>query len=151
VNLEAIEQRCLRYLREVSRPLVPIEQLLRHLHHDEACAGITEKELLGFLRAHELFRVVDPLGMATTVNGARELEDAGISSGPCVILSTRIPSADELRTLLVTQMERMVGALEAAFNEADSMGDTSRSSEVRDVLERARRLQSRVKNALEGS
>lgn len=150
MNLEAIEQRCLNYLKEVSRPLVPIGQLLRHLHQDDACAGITELELLAFLRRHELFRVVDPLGVAATANGARDLEEAGITSGPCVILSTRIPTADELRHLMESQMQRLVGALESALDEAASMGDAQRSSEVLEVLERARKLQSHLKDAMEG-
>lgn len=150
VNLEAIEQRCLNYLKEVSRPLVPIGRLLRHLHQDDACAGITERELLAFLRRHELFRVVDPLGLATTADGAREMESAGITSSPCVILSTRVPSADELRTLMESQMQRLISALESALDEAESMGDAQRSSEVLEVLERARKLQSHLKDAMEG-
>ena len=55
MNLEAIEQRVLRFLKQAKNPLVPFDQLLEYLQREEDLGAFTESELLDFLRDHELF------------------------------------------------------------------------------------------------
>ena len=50
MNLEAIEQRVLRFLKQAKNPLVPFDQLLEYLQREEDLGAFTESELLDFLR-----------------------------------------------------------------------------------------------------
>jgi hypothetical protein len=143
MNLETIEQRCLVYLSEVKRPLTPIAQLLNVLREDEDCADVSEAELLGFLRKHELFTVVEPQGLAAD----GELADAGLMSTPSVILTTRLPSKTELANALQQHMGTMLNALEAAVDQARNENNPKLAMEAKAVLKRARELQEKMDDA----
>ena len=125
MNLEEIERKCVMYLRNVRDPLAPVASLLERLQKDETCAAITEHELLGFLRGHELFRVID---------GPDESETT-------VILHERIPSQSEIRSLISQQLETITDALSKAMEETNLHGDPAARDKVCQVLERAQALQ----------
>ena len=144
MNLEAIEQRCLAYLKDVQRPLVPVSKLLAHIQEDEECGLVDERELLGFLRLHELFTVVDPLGLAGDAKSARDAEEAGMMTEPAVILSTRLPSQAELAASLEQQMGTMMNALEATMQQARTEDNPKLAMQVQGMLKRARDLQQRL-------
>jgi hypothetical protein len=143
MNLEAIEQRCLVYLQDVRKPLVPIARLLDVLREDEDCADVSEAELLAFLRKHELFTVIEPYGMAEDGN-SEELESAGIMTTPNVMLATRVPSKTELTSALHEQMGTMLNALETALNQARNGNNPKLAMQVQAVLKRARELQQKL-------
>ena len=137
MNLEYVEQKCLQHLKETANPLVPIAALMVHLQDDEASRGISEQELIDFLRKHELFRVIAP-----DAAGGEE------NDGPRVILVTRIPTAPEIAAKMREEMEKMTGALAAAHAEALKSGDAKALARIADIMQRAEALARRLDAAL---
>lgn len=144
MNLEEIELKCFNYLKQVTNPLVPIEQLLDHLHREPEFASISLSELTSFLERHELFKVVEPIGVASNLQATKELEEAGITFGPRVILSTRVPSASQLAQQMKEEMGRLGDALQGALADAQKAGDAERARTLIKILARAQALQERL-------
>ena len=96
MNLEAIEQRVLRFLKQAKNPLVPFDQLLEYLQREEDLGAFTESELLDFLRDHELFEVVDPIQFDARDLQEADLNGAGLRLVPHVILTTRVPTERQM-------------------------------------------------------
>lgn len=145
MNLEALEQKCLAYLMQVSRPVVPVEQLLRYLQRDEAFASVTQWELVDFLRKHELFTLLDPIGLAADREGMKRMAEAGIPVGPSVILETRIPTKAQMAEQLAFQLETLIKSLQTAAVEAREQDDGKRLTLVEQMLHRAEVLRERLK------
>lgn len=137
LNLEAIEQKCLSYLKQVKNPLVPISTLLRHLDQDEACRGVREQELIDFLRKHESFRVIDAPEAHETSEPAGEPASRGIDTAARVILVTRIPTQPEMKAVISAQIKTMTSALARAQAEAAESGDAEGFQKITEILERA--------------
>ncbi len=146
MNLEAIEQKCLAYLMQVSRPVVPVEQLLRYLRREEEFATVSERELLDFLRKHELFKLLDPIGLVADAEGAKAMAEAGISIGPCVILETRIPTDAQMVHQMELQLEILVQSLQTAAAEAREKDDRKRLKVLEGMLSRAEAIRERLKS-----
>lgn len=147
MNLEAIEQRCVAYLKETPHAVVPVPALMEHLRQDEDCADVNEVELLGFLRRHELFTVIEPMTFGEDLVDPVEIETARLMNAPKVILKTRLPSKTELSDALHEQMGTMMNALEAAMNQARGKNNPKRAMEVQAILKRARDLQQKMDDA----
>ena len=130
--LEAVEQRCLNYLKQVKNPLAPMHAVLHYVREHADCAEVTEQELIGFLSKHELFHVIAP-------EPPEEVR---------VILVTRIPSKAEIRTAMNDQCSNMIDALEKALREAEACGDEATQARVAEMLERARTLADKMKDVL---
>jgi hypothetical protein len=144
MNLEAIEQKCLSYLKQVKNPIVPISTLLRHLNEDEACRGVREQEVIDFLRKHELFRVIDLPESRKEPDTITELASEGIDSGPRVILVTRIPTQSEMKATISQQLETMTGALARAQAMAAESGDAAAYQKITEILNRVDALEKRI-------
>lgn len=145
MNLEAIEQACLDYLKQVSNPLVPISRLLRHLHEHREFEHVQEKELLDFLRRHDLFEVLEPPGLGASPEGRRMLDEAGLAMEQCVVLETRLPSRGQLRTHMDEQITQLIAALETAREEAGRRAEADRVAAINEVLERAETLRQKMR------
>lgn len=146
MNLEAIEQECLAYLMQVSNPLAPLENLVRHLRSREQCAEFTEAQLLQFLRQHELFKVIEPAPADQDPDVARQLAELGVPTGPRVVLVTRIPTSAQIAGMLQEQLEVMTNALAKAMAEAKEKGDTNTEDRVLDALARAEKLKKKIRD-----
>ena len=144
MDLEAVEQACLSYLKQVSNPLVPISRLMRHLSENEQTGAVPEAQLIEFLRDHELFEVFDPLGVTGGANRAAALTGAGFDLEARVVLTTRVPSAGELAEQLKGQIDLLMQALTAAAAEAQKSGDPDRSRQVIRLLDRAKEIRERL-------
>jgi len=143
MSLEDLEQRCLAYLKQVSRPLAPVDAVLAYLQREEG-TDISRQELLEFLRRHELFRVIEPPWGDAGSGQGQELAELGLPVGPYVILCTRVPAEDESRALMIEQMDSLIEALESALHEAERAGDMQRCQGVNALLERARAIRRRL-------
>ncbi len=146
MNLEAIEQKCLAYLMQVSRPVIPVSQLLRYLHRDAEFVEVSERELVDFLRKHELFTVLDPIGLASDPYGAKALEEAGISMGTSVMLETRVPTKRQLAEMMNEQLDTILSSLETAATEAQEAGNEQRYELVAALHERTQQLKERLRS-----
>jgi len=144
--LEDIEQKCLSYLKQVSRALVPFEQLVSYLRRQDDLGPFDDQDLLDFLRKHELFQVIESPSAALGDEASAKLQTAGFNVGPSVILVTRIPPARELATQFDAQIEVLLDALQKALQEAQMSGDATRVQEVTGMVARAEKLRDGLKS-----
>ncbi len=144
MNLEDIEQKVFRYLKQVSNPLVRVDVLLAHLQEDGENTDLGADRLLEFCKHHELFRVLNPTSLAPTGEGRQALEAMGLGEVPCVILDTRVPTEAQINELMANQLLRMKEALELAFREARDGGDVPRMNQIKSALVRADHLMQRL-------
>jgi len=149
MEIEAVEQKTLSYLKQVTNPLVPISRLLRHLRQDEALAALDERELLEFLRDHELFNVIETAGIGMELMAVDDLAAAGISMEPRVVLCTRVPTREQLGEQITSEFDSMVEALSAALTEARDEGHADRVRAIMKLLDRANALRGRLKELLQ--
>ena len=151
MNLEDIEQRTLRYLEQVSNPLVRLDVLLDHLREDTALPDIDETRLIDFLANHELFRIIEPLAPLGDSQQLEALSETGFASDRCVILDSRVPSQDHLLAMMTDQVGKMVDALKAAFEEAKSAGDVGGMQTLQETLRRSSELQKKLATLVQPS
>lgn len=140
MNLEDIEQRCLRHLTQAANPLVSFEDLVNHLRADDAGQDFSERDLLAFLEKHDLVRVLETPSAEDAPELPRQLADAGIPAGLNVILRSRIPPPGVLAEMIEQQLATMSEALQRALLDARDSGDTEVQRRVADALERAEKL-----------
>lgn len=145
MNLEDIEQKTLRYLSQVSNPLVRVETLRAHLREEEGFGSLSDGDLLDFLAHHELFRVIEPPGFGGDRDQTEALREAGLHPGTCVVLDTRVPSDSQTISMMAEQLDSMRGALKAALVEAhESQGSGEATDTLRQMLERLEGIQKRL-------
>lgn len=143
MNLERVEELCLRHLEQASNPLVPVDKLLEVCQRDPDLQALTLRTLLEFLRPHGDIEVVD--GVQQNEHGMPDLlAAAGIQMGARAILKRRMPTPDQLKEMLVLQIATMVEALDVARKEADHVGDAERVEQIDEALARAKTLSGRV-------
>ena len=140
MNLEAIEQKCLSFLKQTTNPLVPLKTLWTHLDQDPETSGISEKELTAFLRWHELFRVIEP----GQVPAPEELTHLLLGEGPFVILDTRMPTQDQVLHEMAKQLDVMIESLIKALDQARVGGDQDQGRHVLKLLSRAQKLRQKL-------
>lgn len=145
MNLEVAEQKCLKYLKGASNPLVPVSLLLRHVRKNDECSSISEHELLDFLRNHELFKVIDPLDICGV---SEEPEGLALVSEPRAILCTRVPTQDQLNAMMYDQLDTMIEALLSALKESQEDGKTDLTDKIKDALERSEKLRKKLEHLL---
>ena len=145
MNLEVVEQKCLNYLKQASNPLVDVDVLYRHVSQDGSAGALSRADLVDFLRHHELFKVMEPVGMAVDPETERLLGEAGLPAAPQAILCTRIPTQAELAEAIRQQLERMGSALVSALREAREHDDEARAANIETALQRMQHLEQKLK------
>jgi hypothetical protein len=144
MDLEAVEQRALAYLKQTANPIVPVDRLLRHLAEDDQCADVREDQLLEFLRRHELFVVMDGPSLPLDDADATELAEAGIVPGARVMLATRVPSPAQLAALIEAELTTLTEALSNALAEAKRKGRPERARELIRILSKADKIRDKL-------
>jgi len=148
MNLELVEQRCLKYLERAATPMVPLRTLLAHLRQDEKFADVSEQDLLSFLRKHEQVHVIEA-DANTDPEQAQAMAESGFSQGPYIILRTRVPTKAEMAALIQEQLEKMIAALEGARDEAVNVGDGEGQHRIQELLEKSQEFREKLGKALE--
>lgn len=146
MQLEDIEQRCFQYLKDVDNPLVPVDRLIRHLEESGAAIAMSQAQFLDFLDSHELFRVVEPPGVAAQPGLQDMLAEAGLNTQPCVILDTRVPTQAHLVAGIDEQLLQMSDALATAREEAQAKNDEVRAKRIEKYLERVAALRKQLRD-----
>ena len=142
MNLERLEELCLRQLRQAKNPLVSVSQLLEYCRRDEACTEASEEELLSFLRAHSEVRVIE--GGAAGVE-ADVLAGLDLDVGTKAILSERVPTQDDLSQMMGAEMSRITDALQQlAGAMEDEDGGDARVAQLKEMMSRAETLKTRI-------
>ena len=62
MSMEHLEERCLAYLSQAVNPLVPFNVLLDYVRRPEDLGQFGERELLSFLKSHELVHILEISG-----------------------------------------------------------------------------------------
>jgi hypothetical protein len=145
MNLEAIENRCLTYLRQSKQPLVPLTALVEHCTRAPGMEEVTPGFLRSFLNNHVDVLVFEGPGNEEGVDTGL-LAAAGIDLGTRVILKERMPSVDELSSILAEQVTVMVEQLERALAEATDRADSDRVQQISAALARAQALRARMRS-----
>jgi hypothetical protein len=140
VNLEAIEQKCLKFLKQTTNPLVSVKTLQAHLDQDPETTGMSTKELVAFLKWHELFRVLEP----GNVPAPEELTQLLLGEGPFVILDTRVPTQEQVMAEMTRQLDALIESLVKALDQARVQDDQDRGRQVIQVLSRAQNLRAKL-------
>ena len=144
MELEQIEQASLEFLKHSERPLVPLETLWRHVSRGEGGEEISQDRLLGFLRQHELFQVIDPTGPVAGGANMAMLAEMGFPVGPQVILCTRVPTSETLIDQMGMELGKMIDALARARSEAQNQGNEARAQLIGQLLSHAEALHDRL-------
>ena len=132
MQLEDIEEQTLIYLEQTSNPLVSFEQLHAHLASDAPADALSPSRLMDFLRGHDRVKVME--SPFPDPSGALAAE--GLLGGVHLILAERVPTADQLTALFVTQLDQMGEALTFALTEAREANDEEREKSILQVLNR---------------
>lgn len=144
LNLEHVEQTTLRYLKQVSNPLVLFDVLYEHLCQDEKLAQLDKNDLRSFLSQHELFKVIDAPYVESVPETATELAQEGFSAGPYVILETRVPTSEQLAEMMTSQLQGINEALSSALVQARERGDATTETKLVDALRRTNEIRKRL-------
>ncbi len=141
MDLETIEQTCLEYLKQVSNPVVTLGALFGRVKQNiDECPEISREDFLAFLRAHELFTVIEAPDWSSNAEMKGVFESAGISSEERVILCTRVPPAGELSSMMKEQLELIHRSLAASISETSQDGDDANAGKLLQLLEQTQKL-----------
>ncbi|HIJ74405.1 MAG TPA: hypothetical protein HPP83_09920 [Candidatus Hydrogenedentes bacterium] len=144
MNLEAVEQETLAYLKQAANPLVPIRNLMHHLRGKAGLSGSDKGKVLEFLRRHELFRVIEPLAIPDGVVPDADSGQPVLGIEPSVILATRVPTREQLRAKMREELERMRDALAKALEMAQENTELNRADELLELLGRIENLEKQI-------
>jgi hypothetical protein len=139
-SLEAVELRCLTYLRQAAQPMVPVEKLYRHCVREIDPMPLDREGLLEFLRNHGGISVVDGIGGNAAVPPAWFAE-AGIDMGPRAAVNERLPSRPEMIRMMAAQ----VNDLKQALAKAEAGAGPEKLETIAAVRQRADALLDKLK------
>jgi hypothetical protein len=144
MNFEEIEIATLAYLKQTDNPLVRISTLHTNVNSKSKNHSLSLKEFTDFIAKHSEIKVMDPLAMTQDDKTAAGFEAAGFTTKPCAILASRLPSALDLSTAMLEQLESMTNALSRALEEARSTGETEKAHQIYETLERTSKLKEKI-------
>lgn len=147
MELERIEQECLRLLGESSQPLVPLDRLMAELRRTFPDANLPEELLLQFLRSHQDVVVLEGLGNLGPVT-EQDFAEVGYYMGPRLVLRSRVPGPRELGAHLLEQMNTLETLLARSLDAARQNQDRKRAETVEELLIRLGELGTRLRRHL---
>ena len=148
MSLEAIEEKCIAYLQEVSNPLVPVDRLTSYLGREKVLEGMSESELLEFVKEHDQFSVIAPAGVIDNPAVALMMSAMDLNTKPYVILKSRVPSDADIAASLDDQLQKMTDALVTAAQEARDSNQEDRVQKIETMLHRITTARGNLKEAL---
>ena len=147
MNLEAIEEKCLNYLRQAPNPLVPVDTLLEFCRREPECGKLDRQELLDFLRPHADVKVIDGPQDGEVID-QETFGAAGIVMGPRVILNSRVPTKDQMADIIAAQMKNMTEMLVEALDMARKAKDEAHIQELEAALQKSEALRQKMNKLL---
>ena len=141
--LERVEELCLRYLGQAVNPLVPVAKLHAYLVREDAENAPSPAALLDFLRRHADIIVLDGPGDDAPVTEAGFAE-AGFMMGPRAMIKTRVPSREQMRAMMIEQVDEMREKLRDALEDAWKHGDGALVARAEEAARRAEALRARL-------
>ncbi len=149
MNLERIEELCLRYLGQAVNPLVPVAKLHAYLVREDAEQAPSMARLLDFLRHHAEIIVLEGPGGEDPV-GTDVFAAAGFAMGPRAMMKTRIPSRAQMYAMMFAQIDEMRDKLNEALEDAKRSKDTELVRQVEDAVRRSENLREKIQRMGQG-
>jgi hypothetical protein len=143
MNLERVEELCLRYLGQAVNPLVPVAKLHAYLVREDADKAPSMAALLDFLRHHAEIVVLEGPGAGDPVD-ERRFAAAGFMMGPRAMVKTRVPSRAQMRAMMCEQVDEMREKLKTALEGAWKDGDKALVAQVEEALWRSEELRAKI-------
>ena len=143
MNLERVEELCLRYLGQAVNPLVPVVKLHAYLVREDAEQAPSMSRLLDFLRHHAEIIVLDGPGEEDPV-GAEGFAAAGFMMGPRAMVKTRVPSRAQMLAMMFEQIDEMREKLDTALESARQAKDPEIVAQVEKAIRRSEDLRMKI-------
>jgi hypothetical protein len=143
MNLERVEELCLRYLGQAVNPLVPVAKLHAYLVREDAEQAPSVPRLLDFLRHHAEIVVLEGPGEEDPV-GADGFAAAGFMMGPRAMAKTRVPSREQMLAMMYEQIDEMREKLDTALEDARQAKDTQFIAQVEGAIGRSEELRTKI-------
>ena len=143
MNLERVEELCLRYLGQAVNPLVPVAKLHAYLVREDAEQAPTLARLLEFLRHHAEIIVFDGPGEDEPV-GTEDFAAAGFMMGPRAMVKTRIPSRVQMLAMIFEQIDEMREKLDGALEDARKSKDAELAAQIEDAIRRSETIREKI-------
>ena len=143
MNLERVEELCLRYLGQAVNPLVPVAKLHAYLVREDAEQAPDMDRLLDFLRHHAEIVVLEGPGQEDPV-GADTFSAAGFMMGPRAMVKTRVPSRAQMLAMMFEQLDEMREKLDTALETARQARDGELVGLVERAIRRSDELRAKV-------
>ena len=148
MNLERVEELCLRYLGQAVNPLVPVAKLHAYLVREDAEQAPSMPRLLDFLRHHNEVIVLDGPGEDDPV-GTEGFAGAGIMMGPRAMIKTRVPSQAQMLAMMFEQIDEMREKLDTALEKARQSNDTEFVAQVEGAIRRSEELREKIQRIVQ--
>jgi hypothetical protein len=143
MNLERVEELCLRYLGQAVNPLVPVVKLHAYLVREDAEQAPSMSRLLDFLRHHAEIIVLDGPGEGDPV-GAEGFAAAGFMMGPRAMVKTRVPSRAQMLAMMFEQIDEMRERLDTALESAREARNAALVAQVEEAIRRSEDLRMKI-------
>ncbi len=143
MNLERVEELCLRYLGQAVNPLVPVAKLHAYLVREDAEQAPSIPRLLDFLRHHAEIIVLDGPGDEDPV-GADGFAAAGFMMGPRAMVKARVPSRAQMFAMMFEQIDEMREKLNTALESALEAKDGELVAQVEEAIRRSDELRAKI-------
>jgi hypothetical protein len=143
MNLERVEELCLRYLGQAVNPLVPVEKLHAYIVREDAEQAPSMPRLLDFLRHHAEIIVLDGPGGEDPVDAA-QFAAAGFMMGPRAMVKTRVPSRAQMFAMMCEQIDEMREKLDTALESARDAKDAQFIAQVEGAIRRSEALRAKI-------
>ena len=141
--LESIEEKALNYLGQVSNPLVRLDVLQAHLTDGDTGEAFGVVDLKNFLSSHDSFRIIE--APSTTGDFLEGLSaESESSTAIFVMLSTRVPTDQQLAVMMLDQLESLHQALNTAMAQAHENSDTVLMKKLGEALQRIDALRKKL-------
>lgn len=143
MNLERVEELCLRYLGQAVNPLVPVEKLHAYLEREDAEQAPTMPRLLNFLRHHAEIIVLEGPGEDDPV-GTEGFAAAGFMMGPRAMAKTRVPSREQMFAMMFEQIDEMREKLDSALESAREAKNAGLVAQLEGAIRRSEELRAKI-------
>ena len=145
MNLERVEELCLRYLGQAVNPLVPVAKLHAYLVREDADQAPSMARLLDFLRHHAEIIVFDGPGEDDPV-GTEGFAAAGFMMGPRAMIKTRVPSRAQMLAMVFEQIDEMREKLDTALKSARQSKDREHVAQIEEAIRRSGELRTKIQS-----
>ena len=151
--MEDLIQAVLTRLKEAEEFIVPVRKIYRGMEDRIRSEGMSESEFIDLLKSDRRIRFFEASGndkkdgISDNVT-VEEMEKVGFYSGPRVMLKDRLPTREEVLSILLKKADTTFSTLQKAWDIRPE-GDEETEDQLLDALAKAQRLQRELQSLLD--